>query len=269
MPAERTIRPKGARRADPVHPVSPESRASRAIVHDKHGDLDIVIGLDKHRVSSSVLRNASKYFDRLLFGAFAEAQLRHPTDGSIWTIELEEDDPGAMDCLFEMMHLQFGNVKQRLTRPGDSEMLCKLVVAADKYDVVELLSPWAHRWLRDTMIFDLDPYRLTEQRWTRVNYEPPNNGVGRLVHAVLVAYEFGDEKKFVEAVRHMCIRAQMMMCSPALMYDSGSESPLDEEETQPEEPKALCLEWRPPFRPLDLSTVERLGPPGLLRKYIL
>lgn len=92
------------------------------------------------RVCSRTVARSSPVFDKMLFGFFAKSK---PKDDAQWTITLPEDSASAMKPLLELMHGIFTSFQ-----PGHNSMaVYQLVVAADKYDCVHLLRPFAAQWV--------------------------------------------------------------------------------------------------------------------------
>ena len=95
-------------------------------------------------VSATVLKLASQYFDRLFYGHIAEAQAL--ANAKTMTINLDGDDPSAMEVILRVLHHQ----KQDSSVNLDLELLAKIALHADKYEVSAVLEPWITQWL-DTL----------------------------------------------------------------------------------------------------------------------
>lgn len=112
---------------------------------DRRGDVILKVGplgaKRSFRVSSSVLSLGSPVFAAMLSSAFIEGNV--PTDGSERTISLQEDNPGAVDTLLNILHLQSQNVT--IWKFSSLEQLALL---CDKYDCARALKPWTTLWLQ-------------------------------------------------------------------------------------------------------------------------
>ncbi|KXJ89946.1 hypothetical protein Micbo1qcDRAFT_177123 [Microdochium bolleyi] len=157
---------------------------------DARGDLWVhVLGADsdgnstptRFRVCSRTLARSSPVFDKMLFGGFAEAQ-RHP--GDEWKIVLPEDSAPSMRRLFRLMHNTFRYLHRgRFDCLSVLGPLYDLTVAADKYDCMELIHPWARSWLGDVcaymstlqrLILDLPAKSTGERAQLEKLVLPPN-----------------------------------------------------------------------------------------------
>jgi hypothetical protein len=112
------------------------------------GDLRLVVGEQKAEsvVSSEALARASPIFRRMLNGNFAESK---PKSGD-WVVTLPEDDPYALCFLLNIIHLRF----DRIPAVGGAttytdQVVYKLTVLSDKYELTHSLRPWASSWLAD------------------------------------------------------------------------------------------------------------------------
>jgi hypothetical protein len=105
-----------------------------------------VIGATTKRfsVSATVLKLASRYFDRLFYGHMAEAQAF--ANAKTVTVNLDGDDPSAVEVILRVLHHQ----KQDSSVNLDLVLLAKIALHADKYDVSAVLEPWITQWL-DTL----------------------------------------------------------------------------------------------------------------------
>lgn len=112
---------------------------------DDEGDLRLEVGEKTARrsfvVCSRSLARVSKPFKAMLYGNFAESKSR--TKDSKWTVELPEDDPQAFITILHIIHSQFGMIPEIVTR----DQLYQITILTDKYDMTEILRPWARKWL--------------------------------------------------------------------------------------------------------------------------
>ncbi|OIW30037.1 hypothetical protein CONLIGDRAFT_644067 [Coniochaeta ligniaria NRRL 30616] len=159
---------------------------SEKVIFDDDGDLRLIVGPDKVSfiVCSKALARASKIFKHMLFGGFAESK---PADNAEWVVELPEDDVNGMHILMDIVH---GNIDKVPTdiydNPGTmidmsvhdrgnffktdydvSAIVRGVAVAADKYDLVHVLHPWANAWLEDACrkYHRLDIYHAHWHKW--------------------------------------------------------------------------------------------------------
>lgn len=64
-------------------------------------------------------------------------------ESQLKTIPLPDDDPEALLLLLQIAHLKFGAIPRTLS----FEMLLKLAVLCDKYDVAALVRPYLEGWV--------------------------------------------------------------------------------------------------------------------------
>ncbi|KAK1976359.1 hypothetical protein LZ30DRAFT_785629 [Colletotrichum cereale] len=110
----------------------PSSSSSASIAYDRECLMEFV-------VCSRSLAQASRFFDALLFGRFAEAQ--HETD-SRWVVSLPDDCPESMYILLAIIHGRTDDISSTLSLTE----LRAVLVQADKYDMMSLLGPWIPKW---------------------------------------------------------------------------------------------------------------------------
>jgi hypothetical protein len=112
-----------------------------------NGDATLVVPhisekTEKHfSVSTSILSLASRYFDRLFKGRMAEAH-ELANKGSV-SVNLDEDDPQAMEVILRVLHHQ----TQQLSINLDLSLIAKIAMHSDKYDTYTVLEPWVTKWL--------------------------------------------------------------------------------------------------------------------------
>lgn len=92
-------------------------------------------------VSTTILKLASRYFDRLFYGHMAEAQPFANTKTVV--VDLDGDEPSAVEVILRVLHHQM----QGCSINFDMELLANIALHADKYDVSAVLEPWITRWL--------------------------------------------------------------------------------------------------------------------------
>jgi len=98
----------------------------------------LTISHKKLRVSSHILKTGSRVFKALLGPAFGEGH----TLAQCSSIEfpLPDDTAECMLVIWNVMHMRHADLRY----DGDPTTLYK---TCDKYDVVQVLAPWAHVWL--------------------------------------------------------------------------------------------------------------------------
>ncbi|KAG8159869.1 hypothetical protein KVR01_010506 [Diaporthe batatas] len=89
-------------------------------------------------VDANALRRVSKIFGVMLFGSYLEAK-----QTADWAVELPEDDPEALEVVFNAAHGNIGRLPLEL----ELDSLFQLAVTADKYLMVDVLrGPISSRW---------------------------------------------------------------------------------------------------------------------------
>lgn len=123
------------------------SAEARPLIHlDVDGDLRLDVGEDEEvqrfKVCSRTLSRASKVFKAMLYGNFIES--RPSNKEQEWVVALPEDDPVPLATVLYIVHNQFSKVPDSVTR----EELFNITVLTDKYDMTEVLRPWAKSWIK-------------------------------------------------------------------------------------------------------------------------
>ncbi|KAI1776672.1 hypothetical protein F4818DRAFT_440071 [Hypoxylon cercidicola] len=122
----------------PVVPIAPD------------GDVIFVVGDEKRplRVHSVFLRTASSVFKAMLGPHYREGA--NLSSDCPKVIPLPEDDPKAMEIIFNIIHFRFDAVSERY----DPESVLCLAIAADKYDFTQALRLSIRDWLQCDNIKD-------------------------------------------------------------------------------------------------------------------
>lgn len=193
---------------------SPATRTAHPalLVFDPDGDLQFEVGDETRKVScdvdSKTVARASPVFERMLFGGFAESK---PSTGDAWVVRLPEDDINAMAILFDIIHGRAHKVPKLLPKslaelagPSahcdfddavETDVLYLVVVAADKYDIIHLLRPWAKYWLE----------RIKgKKRWDRKRWE--NSWCAELLWA---AWMLGDRGLLFSQLNKVVLSAKV------------------------------------------------------------
>jgi len=210
--------------------------SSSTMILDKHGDLTLEVGpgLTSFKVSSAALRRASPVFGAMLFGPWSESK---PSNGSTsgdnvqWTVRLPDDEPAAMLVVLAIAHAVFRLVPDRLS----GNEIFDILVVAHKYDMVELIRPWA----KD---FSFVLRKDTDDRLSRAEDYLPG-----LLQDMSCAWVMGEEKIFVERVwaliRHL---------------NRDAELSVDHGDNEPQNPADV----------LRLDEMDYMGPVDLLGTYL-
>ncbi|KAK4227374.1 hypothetical protein QBC38DRAFT_417127 [Podospora fimiseda] len=197
---------------------------------DQDGDLTLsvgtrVVGLDeqpcKFKVDSSALRRTSAVFKAMLFGPWAESK---PTDGSEWVVELPEDDPDGFQVILSIIHSAYYLIPTAMNKL----LLYKILVLCDKYDMDQVLAPWAQSWL--SAVADQAKHQFKEDK-------PSADPL-----MTFIAWHLGDETLYAEEVR------KMILCSYLNPVEDGH---------------LFVHCWR---HDRNLSNEDHLGPPDLLER---
>jgi hypothetical protein len=143
------------------------------------GDVILIVGPQERRiqVSSSVLKNASKYFNAMFGPNFSEGQNlggNNPKE-----ISMPDDDASALEIICNTLHLRNNAVPETL---APSRVL-DIAVAADKLDCVVALKLASKLWLKPR---DLESSQL-----------------GQLMAA---AYVLGNDEGFKEVTHALLLR---------------------------------------------------------------
>lgn len=118
---------------------------ARPLIHfDVDGDLRLDVGEDENVqrfiVCSRTLSRASKVFKAMLYGNFVES--KPSSKEHEWVVALPEDDPASLATVLYAIHNKFSKVPDSVTQ-GE---LFNITVLTDKYDMTEVLRPWAKAW---------------------------------------------------------------------------------------------------------------------------
>ena len=145
---------------------------TRSIDADPAGDLvlKLVSGdeVTLVRVHSKTLSLASPVFAAMLSPKFAEGQALEANRGmvdSTTTIDLPDDDPTGMSLLCKILHFKH-DAAQRTVYSLD--LLMRLAVICEKYDMSRALSPWSTIWMNNgpTIIPQLEwPVTRFDRAW--------------------------------------------------------------------------------------------------------
>lgn len=172
------------------------TKKSSVITFDDEGDLRLEVGGETRQtfvVCSRALTRVSRPFKAMLYGGFAETKSRKLDPD--WTVELPEDDPAAFATILQIVHSKFQMVPDEVTR----DELYHITILTDKYDMTEILRPWAKKWIND-----LEQYEIG------VN---PGDEV-----MLWISWELGHQELFTETARWLLedshLDEQSKLCSP-------------------------------------------------------
>lgn len=115
------------------------------LTFDDEGDLRLEVGEGEAKrtfvVCSRALARASKPLRAMLYGPFAESESRKIDPN--WTVQLPEDLPEAFATILRIVHGQFEAVPDEI----DRDELYQITVLTDKYNMTDILQPWAQKWI--------------------------------------------------------------------------------------------------------------------------
>jgi hypothetical protein len=127
-----------------------------SVTLDEFGDLRLVIGSSAYSefiasatVCSRTVARTSSVFKLMLYGGFSESK---PTTGE-WVVTLPEDSPAPFIFILKIMHGRDCDVPKDLRhvdefKENPGAAVYRLAVLADKYDLWNLLRPWAKLWFK-------------------------------------------------------------------------------------------------------------------------
>lgn len=92
-------------------------------------------------VCPRTLSRTSKVFKAMLYGNFVESKPSNKEQE--WVVALPEDDPTSLATVLYIIHNKFSLVPDKMTR----EELYHITILTDKYDMTEVLRPWARAWI--------------------------------------------------------------------------------------------------------------------------
>lgn len=131
------------------------------------------------RVCSRTMARAAAPFDAMLYRGFKESIKAEPTkteptrleptqEGSEWIVRLPDDDPWVMALLLPVIHGCFTEFDpQTLQGATGLQNLYKVTVLTDKYDMTQILRPWASRLVQSLKgsMGQLDSLDLEKALW--------------------------------------------------------------------------------------------------------
>ena len=160
--------------------------AAATIMIDTDGDLNMRLKGGKLKVSRKVLLTSSPVF-RAMLGAgspFKESTDKGLERDGTQAVNLEEDDFQTMAMIARIMHLQSGQVPEKLS----FKELYQVAILCDKYDLRRCLGYWPKMWATPY----LDSYGIE-------GYE------GWLFMSTVFAYE----GLFKEVTRHLILNSEV------------------------------------------------------------
>lgn len=159
--------------------------------HD-HGD-PVIFLVDSHALSRS-----SPVWKKMLNGAFAESARPSPDSGEDWNIELPDDDPTSMRIILNIIHGRFKYVPCEKSTMS-TEVLYRLTVLTDKYDLTPLLLPWASTWTIyhrehvDHALTSTSGFSLTTLRFCEMS--------------LWISWELGDDQSFEKVYKYLVLNS--------------------------------------------------------------
>ncbi|KAJ1324721.1 BTB/POZ domain-containing protein 3/6 [Microdochium nivale] len=187
-----------------------DDEAETVRILDHRGDLWLVVGSDfvtsdgetcspcTFQVCPRALARCSPVFAAMLFGPFAESKPAE-AEGRKWQVKLPDDDPIAAYHLLQIIHGNFGALKNKHAANSHDAMapritfLHGLLFLADKYDCLPSLRPWPFSWARYC------------QRITRYYLDDlcARGAPEHLAMLVWICYYLGDETAFGLVFRYL------------------------------------------------------------------
>lgn len=159
---------------------------TKDILVDARGDLILEIGLSdkdgspqRFRVCSRTLARASPVLERMLYGSFAESDLKDQGD---WIIELPEVNPSPFILLAYISHGQLWQIPKFLT----TDELFDLLILTHYYDCTPILAPWADRWLASIQ-------------------EPASQNELEMYKVMFICQELGEKRTFEITARRLVL----------------------------------------------------------------
>lgn len=122
----------------------PTNRTSLPVAIAPDGDIVFVVGDEQRqlRVHSVFLRTVSSVFNSMLGPRDSDGPNLSCDRPEV--IPLSEDDPEAMEIIFNITHFRMDAVKERF-EPKD---VLHLAIATDKYDLIQALRLSIRDWLQ-------------------------------------------------------------------------------------------------------------------------
>ncbi|KAK4040958.1 hypothetical protein C8A01DRAFT_35014 [Parachaetomium inaequale] len=140
VPPRRAI--KLQRRAAASRAPANDEGPQKTVVVDPRGDLKLIVGGTKvvYQVCSRTVSRCSPAWDTLLYGPFAEGRGQQKNDN--WSIALPADDPNGLEIILHAIH----HKHETPPKPMACGLLFQVTVLADKYGMIECLSPFWRGW---------------------------------------------------------------------------------------------------------------------------
>lgn len=116
----------------------------------KNGDVILQVLKDTEtsvrlRVSSQVLSLASRVFENMFDGRFAEGQ--DLSSESPKTIQLTDDNPKYITMVCKLIHLQNSDIPDKL----ELDDLIDFAIFCDKYNCSDSVRPWSKIWVSNLL----------------------------------------------------------------------------------------------------------------------
>lgn len=120
------------------------------VTADPEGDVILAVineeGAGRTRdflASSKLLKLASPVFAKMFAPCFREGTALQSSSQTCPTIQLEEDNPDAMELLLRALHFDTEKIPETAPSP---DTLAKLAILSDKYDCNRAMKPWIALW---------------------------------------------------------------------------------------------------------------------------
>ena len=150
---------------------APRPPSLAATVLDPEGDLRLEIGpsFASFQVDSRSLARASAVWRNGLFGDAARTER---VQGRPWIIQLPDDDETALSILLGIAH----GVLPRSPGRYQPNEIYHLTIAAAKFDMIQLLAPWAESWCSPLIGLRLEDFESIVQ-CLRIGWELGHAGL--------------------------------------------------------------------------------------------
>ncbi|KAK4246108.1 hypothetical protein C7999DRAFT_33505 [Corynascus novoguineensis] len=115
-------------------------------IFDPHGDLRLIVGEHEavFQVCSRTLARSSPVWDTFLYGPFSRSKAQQNSE--VWEVSLPGDDADGLSIILWAIHYNLGAFPLKLTL----DLLFRITVLADKYDMIGTLRPFWGGWLRES-----------------------------------------------------------------------------------------------------------------------
>ncbi|KAK0636741.1 hypothetical protein B0T17DRAFT_88988 [Bombardia bombarda] len=182
---------------------------------DPEGDLLLYVGKGAHqkifKVDTCALRRVSPIWNDMLFGGDRKESMSANGER---VLRLPSDQPEPMKMVMDIIHTNFTAIPKRL----DLEPLYDLLTTTRKYEMIQILRPFAPTWM------DAVPQSTWSGDWESAQ---------QLIFTTCIAYELGDEDRVQAQFEILCMKTGIdednnsLMLGDICIGDDESLSPQD------------------------------------------